>query len=310
MRSFDQARAAWRSAATLQIIGLVCLTLDAAFWQTSHGRVLPAYLVALGVMAALLLALVARRRRPSEALSALAVLAHTAAVLVALWTADEVLAREPRLWIPFQSHKLAVLALALVAPAPFWVGVVCIAAYTLAAAVQYVSFDPAVRAHLAWGEPWGSLAFGVIAVGILLHRRRLLQMEHEAMRAQAETESLRRLARVALAVRDLSNTPLQTLELATALLRLRHPESAALLDQTDRSLARLEQLDGVLSRYEAQTEWAPGDTSFDPLALLEDRHDRAAPLEPQRRPGEARRAEHGGSSAGPDARPWRYLATR
>ncbi len=291
MTSFDVARAAWRSAVALQIIGLVGLTLDAAFWQTSHGRLLPAYLVALGVMAALLLALVARRRRPTQALSAFAVLANTAAILVALWTADDVLAREPRLWIPFQSHKLAVLTLALVAPAPFWAGVACIAAYTLAAAVQYAAFDPAVRAHLAWGEPWGSLAFGAVAVGIVLHRRRLLRREHEAMRAHAQTESLRRLARVALAVRDLSNTPLQTLGLSAALLRLRYPESATLLDQMDRALARLEQLDRVCSRYETQNRVGPGRRVVRPPG---------AP----RGPGRGRRARGGAGAGG------RYFATR
>jgi hypothetical protein len=269
MTSFDEARAAWRAAIFMQVIGLIGLSLDGTFWLTTHHRVLPPYLVAQGVMAVLLLVLFLDRRHPHKSLGAFADLACIAFVLVALWSADDILAREPRAWIPFQSHKLSVLTIALVAPTPPWVGVVCISAVTLAALAQFWALGPEVRAHLAVGEPWGTLAFGVFALGIFLHRVRLLRLEHEAMRAQAEAESLRRLARVALAVRDLSNTPLQTLRLSTELLRRHHAENVTRLDQMDRALARLEELERVLVQYEARTQWRPGDESFDALAILE-----------------------------------------
>lgn len=268
MTSFDEVRAASRTAVLMQILGLVGLALDGAYWRTSHGHVLPAYLAAMVIMAALLVALLILRRPPVAA-SAAADLACTAAILVALWQADDVLAREPRTWIPFQPHKLAVLALALIAPTPSWVGVVTILAYTAASTAHYFVFPAEVRAHLALGEPWGSLAFGAFALGVFVHRKRLLRIEHEAMRAHAEAESLRRLARMSLAVRDLQNTPLQTLRLATALLRRHHPEDSARLDQIDRALERLEALERMLSRYEANVDWSRIDPSFDPAALLE-----------------------------------------
>jgi hypothetical protein len=252
----------------MQIIGIVALSLDVLFWETSHGRALPIYFVSLGILAALLALLVVRRRQPAIALSAAASLVNTAAVLVALWAADEIVARDPRPWIPFQSHKLAIVVVALVAPSPSWVGVVCIGAYAAAATAQYAAFPADVRAHLAVGEPWANLAFGACALGVYVHRRRTLRIEHEAMRAHAEAESLRRLARVSLAIRDLSNTQLQTLRLSTALLRWRHPDDAARIDQIERALTRLEELEHMLSRYEARTPWKRGDESFDPVAIL------------------------------------------
>jgi hypothetical protein len=239
MSSGDGAVSASKSAIAVQILGLLGLTIDAAYWETSHGRVLAIYFAAIGVILLLLLLLLARRARPSEALSAFTVLCNAAVVLAALWGADDVLAREPRAWVPFQSHKLGVLVIALIAPTPSWVGAAWIVAFTLASATQYLAFPLEVRAHLATGEPWASLAFGAFAAVILVYRVRLLQVERTAARAQAEAESLKRLASIGLAVRDLSNTPLQTLRLSAALLRRRHPEEAARLDQIDRAIERL-----------------------------------------------------------------------
>jgi hypothetical protein len=269
MISFDEHRAAWRAAVVMQIIGILGLTLDGTFWLASHHRVLPAYLVAIAVMAMLLLVLWLDRRRPRKGLAAFADLACIAAIIAALWMADDILAHEARTWIPFQSRKLSVLTIALIAPTPPWVGVICIAACMLSAVVQLVTFGPEVRAHLAVEEPWATIAFGAFAFGIFLYRTRMLRLEHEAMLAHAEAESLRRLARVSLAVRDLSNTPLQTLRFSTELLRRHDTESAARIDQMERALARLEELERVLARYEARTQWTPGDESFDPLAVLE-----------------------------------------
>jgi hypothetical protein len=273
MISFDEHRAAWRAAVVMQIIGIVGLTLDGTYWLTSHRRVLPAYLVAIAIMALLLGILWLDRRRPRKSLAVFADLACVAALVAALCSADDVVAHSAEPWTPFQRRKLSVLTVALIAPTPPWVGVLCIAAFTLSAVVQYGGFEPDVRAHLGVEEPWATVAFGAFAFGIFLYRTRMVRLEHEAMLAQAEADSLRRLARVALAVRDLSNTPLQTLRLSTEMLRRHDAESAARIDQMERALARLEELERLLVQYEARTEWAPGDESFDPLALLQRREE-------------------------------------
>ena len=72
-----------------------------------------------------------------------------------------------------------------------------------------------------------------------------------------------------LAVRDFSNTPLQTLYLTTALLRYRHRNDSELLERMDRSLARLRELNDIMSRYETQVGWKDGDESLDAAAVLQ-----------------------------------------
>lgn len=266
----DKRESAFRTAVAVQLLTIVGLSIDGAYWQVSHGWVPRAHLTGLGVAILWLLVLFARRRHPSEVLGATAVLSNTVFVLLALWLADGILAREPRAWVPFQSHKLGVLATALIAPCPTWVGALCIVAFTALSVVQYLEFPVAVQAHLAVGEPWVSLAFGAFALGLFVYRKRVLRIERATAWAHAETKSLERLARVSFAVRDLSNTPLQTLRLGTAMVRRRHPEEAVELDCMERALGRLEQLEKVLARYEAGVAWCPGDESFDPLVVIEE----------------------------------------
>ena len=268
----DERQSAFRTAVAVQLLTIVGLSIDGAYWQVSHGWVPRAHLTGLGVAILWLLVLFARRRHPSEVLGATAVLSNTVFVLLALWLADGILAREPRAWVPFQSHKLGVVATALIAPCPTWVGALCIVAFTALSVVQYVEFPASVQAHLAIGEPWASLAFGAFALGVFIYRKRGLRIERETAWAHAETKSLeKRLARVSFAVRDLSNTPLQTLRLATAMVRRRHPEEAVgKLDRMERALGRLEQLEKALARYEAGVAWCPGDESFDPLVVIEE----------------------------------------
>jgi hypothetical protein len=149
--------------------------------------------------------------------------------------------------------------------------VACIAAFTLVPAAHYFAFPPEIRAHLALGEPWATLSFGAFALVALVHRVRLLRVERTATRAQAEAEWLARLAAMCFAVKDLANTPLQTLRLSTALLRRRHPEEQAPLAKMDRALDRLDQLDRTLSQYHADAPFQEEAESFDALAVLEKR---------------------------------------
>src|SRR5262249_10892574 len=88
-----------------------------------------------------------------------------------------------------------------------------------------------------------------------------IEQEHEAA-------ALEKLARTLLAVRDFANTPLQTIEAATALARKQHPEVGEQLGTIERALARMRELNRVLSGHEAHVRWQPGDESFDALERL------------------------------------------
>jgi predicted ATPase/GAF domain-containing protein len=99
--------------------------------------------------------------------------------------------------------------------------------------------------------------------------RRAALMIDNVRHMQAESHALRRLARVALAVKDMANTPLQTLNFCLYLLAQQpsqdHPE---ILARMWRAVDRLKQLDDLLSAYTQSIDWEHGDEAFDALAVL------------------------------------------
>jgi hypothetical protein len=109
-------------------------------------------------------------------------------------------------------------------------------------------------------------------------------IELKLREARAEAEALERLARLFLAVRDATNTPLQTLELCLTLLERRHPESAPTTETMERAVRRLRSLTQRLGSVDPLVVWREGDESFDADTLL--RHleeDLARELERRRR---------------------------
>ena len=169
-------------------------------------------------------------------------------------------------WIPFTGPKMAVIGVALLAPT-LELGVVLIGLFTVETSVLALLSHLAGRREVVAGEPWVTFAYAIIALGLLIDRVRRQRAEAFAVRAQARSEEMARLARVALALRDLANTPLQTLRVNAALLR-QQPVDGAVMARIDRALDRMCELNRVLARWESGARWAPGDESFDPLEVL------------------------------------------
>ena len=69
-------------------------------------------------------------------------------------------------------------------------------------------------------------------------------------------------------MRDFANTPLQTIETATALARLQPPDAETQLQRIERALDRLRVLNRLLSRHEVHIRWRPGEESFDAVEKL------------------------------------------
>jgi hypothetical protein len=173
-----------------------------------------------------------------------------------------------RLWAPFQAEKLGALTVALLAPPGFWIGTLSILAFAATPIVHAASFAPAVRARLPMSEPWASLAYGAFALLLLFYRLRARAVEREMARVNAEVAAREQLTRALLAVRDLTNTPTQTLSLAVALLREHHPEDSELHRRMDRALTCLREINGVVGAYESKIGWQSGDESFDAMTVL------------------------------------------
>jgi hypothetical protein len=111
----------------------------------------------------------------------------------------------------------------------------------------------------AAGEPWVTLIFFVSAIIIVVQRWSRRQLARKLLEAEGETEVLRQLLPISLAVRDQVNTPLQTLELGVALLKMRHPGEQRTLDRMGHSLQKLI---GISRSFDWWAETAQGITSM------------------------------------------------
>jgi len=198
---------------------------------------------------AILGALVAARSRPSLRLGAAAFLLNAAAVSAALWLSQADGHASGRFWRPFEANRLGALTVALLAPGRA-TGVVAIVGYVAAVLVQYHLLPDGARQQLPMEEPWATIGYGAFAVVLLSYRLRGLTLARDVARRCAEAVALERVTQASLALRDLANTPLQTLGLSLALLQARQSAPAPVLDRMERALQRLQALGHTLTKPE------------------------------------------------------------
>lgn len=80
---------------------------------------------------------------------------------------------------------------------------------------------------------------------------------------RAEKASLRNMARAFIQLRDLVNTPFQTIDLTVQLIRQRHPEEADTLLKIENSLETLRRVDAALAKYEGSVDWEQTESFID-----------------------------------------------
>lgn len=264
------ATAAWRAAAAAALLAAIG-EVAFIFIDPALSRLRLAFRIGhASLCVAVLGVLLLRRHIPTVRLGVTSFLVVGLPLFAVVWLDEAERAASGALWAPFVGPKLAVLGVAFLAPGPLWLGTVLIAALSVETVVLALRYGLAASSpQIVHGEPWITLVYAVIAFGILFHRHRRQEAERAAAVARAEREVLARLARVFLAMRDLANTPFQTLALNVDLLREQHPGATVQLDRMDRALDRLKELNRLLSAYESATRWEPGDESFDAIAVLE-----------------------------------------
>jgi hypothetical protein len=262
---------AWRS--TTFGTGMVALTeLAYAFLDYRvHGTFqLPVLRVlhvlwSLGVLGVLLARRHALTPRSIDGLFVAAVLPFLPLFAVA----EHAMALSGRTWEPMTGHRLVMLAISVLAPTRLWLGGGLIAAFALEAVVLWYALG---MVHLLGGfvwEPWLTLVYGGVALGLLGWRVRNHTIELKLRRARADAEALERLARLLLALRDAANTPLQTLELALTLLRQGGAGgNPALLASMERAVHRLRALTQRMAAADALLVWHKGEESFDAESVL------------------------------------------
>jgi hypothetical protein len=141
-------------------------------------------------------------------------------------------------------YELTMLGIASLAPAdPLLPALLVVALGLQRVFLQFLLGTPA-----APGEPWITLIFAAIAVGMLVSRARRREAVANAARVAAHAAALERVARLLLLVRDRANTPLQTLALSAAIVRRRYPDQQRVTSAMDRAVHRLRKLSKALQR--------------------------------------------------------------
>ncbi len=266
-----RTRLAWRGALVGVLLNVIGMPLDSLIGYGIEGMPRWPNLAAISVGVALFVVLMVRRRTATVRLGSWVFLINALAIVLALSITSGSFAVSGRPWTPFEANKLATMTVALLAP-ELWAGVLSIAAYAGAGLLRYVLFAPEIRAHLPLSEPWSTLGFGVFATILLIHRVRQLSIDREMVRVHTEARALEEVARALLAIRDLSNTPLQTIELDIATIeQLPSANLHTVVERIRRALVQLRESSARLASYEARLKWEAGDASFDPRKRLESR---------------------------------------
>jgi len=262
-----QARNAWRGSLWACGLNAVGMPLDLLIARDVANMPRWPALASGAAGVLLMLVLFAQRRRPTARLARATFLVNIAVMLVALWITSGAYAAAPGRWIPFQANKLGALAAAMLAP-DLVTGSLAIGGFVGMALLRYLTLHDALQERFAIGEPWTILIYAVFALALLAYRAQRIALARRMFRVRTESIATQRLARAFLALRDFTNTPLQTIELAAVILRRQHPELAPILDRIDRSVDRLYRLNNTFSVYESQIEWTEEDLTPDPTALV------------------------------------------
>lgn len=166
---------------------------------------------------------------------------------------------------PLMAHHFFLLGVAISAPTRR-VGLGCVALFALhASALAHVFVADGAEGSVTH-EPWMTLLFAVLA-GLMLHtRNRRRELEQRVVAAEQRARMLGEVARMLLALRDRANTPLQTIEIAVALLAEegRPTENLAVIQ---RSLARLALVQQALSKSSAELASVAGNDAISPVGL-------------------------------------------
>jgi hypothetical protein len=262
----DEPLESWRAAIALSVllvfVGMSSGLIARRLLGTIQWQNLQAMLVGVSAVAFLML----RRSRGHKGLTLSFMVVASSFML--LMTMNQFVAQEVT-WPfpPLFGHKVGLVAIALLSSSTA-IGLVLVAAFSLNAAV--VSSYPGAASPALGIEPWTTLIVGIGAVGILLYRSRARRRRYTLLQEDSRQAAAQQMARTFIAIRDMANTPLQTLSLSCDLLATRIPDEP-LLQTMKRSLEQLGRLNEIILGEEEKLahDWRETDASFDALKEIE-----------------------------------------
>jgi hypothetical protein len=262
MNARADERPAWQAAFTFTVLMLMGVLIRVASLPVRH----PSLWITSGMLYVSMLALLLLRPSSETVGTRVLALAVTVGVLQST-VANELIVREGFHVEPFIGAKLMALALALVAPPSLWVGLVAVVATGLVPIAEFFHWPAEVQRAMPMTEPWTTLLYSAVAVGLLVHRRHQLSSQRRLVEAETRAASFQLYMRKFLAVRDLTSSPLQSIGMSVGTLRSRYPDAKPQLDRIERQVERLACMTRALSRYEPVV-WTKEDCSVDPRVIL------------------------------------------
>jgi len=225
------------------------------FWSISGPTLRAVQAAAILTSSVALWALRSRLFPKSRGLSTLLFVLVLLPTVVMVWMVNEARAAHSAAWVPYEPNKLSALTLAIIAPPGWPIGVVAILLYVGSAIVHHLMLADAIRARMSAGEPFGIIAYGLFALVVLGFKQRGYALRGDLEQARAEKVAIERVARVSMALRDLANTPVQTLELVRQRLLTNDPQIPLQTERMGRALERLKRLNDILGPYQSAVVW-------------------------------------------------------
>ena len=262
-----ERKEAWRSAVWASALDLGCGVLGALVFRRTAWLPVWTMLQFAGVGALTLLVLLWWRRAPRVVCLALFSLDVASALVTSLAGANGS-AHAGQMGQIYQSLETGLFVIAILSPSAR-LGAAWIAIFTAAPFVQFSGWPEAIRRTMLLLDLWLIPMYGAIAEVLLSYRRRSLRLQRLLSDARADRLTLEHLARVSLALRDLANTPLQTLTTGVDLLRRKLGAQQVVLQSMEHALLRLHDLKRALAPFEQHVEWRPREESFDAVAQIE-----------------------------------------
>jgi hypothetical protein len=204
----------------------------------------------------------------SDALASILFSANLIPVYGLLWIVDGHLADQGKFWVPFRPHELSSLAIAVLAPPLRTIGILAIMIFPALATLRYSLFQPEQLVWLPARPLIPPFAFAMFALVLYFFRLQGLRIAKQAAEKGAELKMMRKLARSVLAIKDLANSPIQSLTLDSELLSRRHPEEAELTNRIRSAISKLQELNNILDSHAPKKENLEGQVSLDSMAEL------------------------------------------
>jgi hypothetical protein len=252
----DDAAEAHRAAVVSAALGVIGTGISVlGFWSISGPQLRAVQAVGILTSGGALWALRHRRPPTSQRASNFLFLLVLLPTVVMTWMIDDAHAANNAYWVPYEPNKLSVLTLAIIAPPGWPIGMVAISLFVGSALLHHMMLADAIRARMSAGEPFGIIAYGVFALVVLGFKQRGYALRSELEHERSEKVAMERVARVSMALRDLANTPVQTLELVRQRLLTEDPQLRTQTERMGRALERLRRLNDILAPYQSAVVW-------------------------------------------------------